>query len=67
MSTKLYRTLYDIEALGLTIPKGSFVKLKFQSKENYYGSSWYEFLGLFSGLTKIIPDNEVVFDSYSEK
>lgn len=65
MKFKLYRTKYDIEALGLVIPANSFIKLKYTPEgDSYSGASWYEFLGLFSGLTKLIPDNEVFFDSY---
>ena len=54
----LYKTLNDIEYLGMTIPKGSLVKLKFRS-EHSEGDAWYEFLGLCSGLTKILYDDEL--------
>lgn len=65
MSRLLYRTLKPIDTLNLTIPVGSFIKLKYTPEgDSYSGSSYYEFVGLFSGLTKFIPDNEVVFDSY---
>lgn len=65
MKFKLYRTKYDIEALGLVIPANSFIKLKHTPEGDYYsGASWYEFLGVFSGLTEFIPDDEVIFDSY---
>lgn len=65
MKFKLYRTKYDIEALGLVIPANSFIKLKYTPEgDAYSGASWYEFLGIFSGLTKFIPDDEVIFDSY---
>lgn len=65
MKEKLYRTKYDIETLGLVIPANSLIKLKYTPEgDSYDGSSLYEFLGLFSGLAKFIPDNEVIFDSY---
>ena len=54
----LYKTLNDTEVLGIIIPKGSLVKLKFRS-EHSEGDAWYEFLGLYSGLTKILYDNEL--------
>lgn len=60
MRKRLYRTKRPIEALGLTIPANSFVVLKFTPSE---GDSWYEFLGIFSGLTKIMKDEDVIFDS----
>lgn len=54
-----YKTLQPIEVLGVTIPAGASVSLKFQS-EHDDESGWFEFLGLYSGLTKIIKMNEVV-------
>lgn len=62
MKQTLYRTTKPIEALGITIPKNSFVVLKHMSGGDY---GYFKFLGLFSGLTKLIHLEDVIFDSYS--
>lgn len=63
MRQKLYRTKQPITTLNLTIPAGSFAKQKFRS-EGAEDEAYYEFVGLFSGLSKILKDDEVIFDSY---
>jgi len=55
---KFYKTLKPVETLGIVIPPNTTVILKFQSKDDTE-HGWFEFLGLYSGLTKIIKMSEV--------
>lgn len=55
---QLYKTLNPIETLGIVIPPNTTVELKFQI-EHDKEHGWFEFLGLYSGLTKIIKMDEV--------
>ena len=55
---KFYKTLKPIETLGIVIPPNTTVILKFQSKD-CTEIGWFEFLGIYSGLTEVIKMSEV--------
>ena len=56
---KLYKTLYPIKELGIVIPPNTIVSLAFLSKvDAEFG--YFEFLGGYVGLAKLISMSDVV-------
>lgn len=54
----LYKTLYPIKGLGLTIPPNTIVRLDFRTRHQpCFG--YFEFLGAYVGLTKLINMSDV--------
>ena len=54
----LYKTLYPIKGLGITIPSNTIVSLAFLSKvDTEFG--YFAFLGGYVGLTKLINMSDV--------
>ena len=54
----LYKTLYPIKGLGITIPPNTIVSLAFLSKvDTEFG--YFAFLGAYVGLTKLINMSDV--------
>ena len=54
----LYKTLYPIKGLGITIPPNTIVRLAFLSKvDTEFG--YFAFLGNYVGLTKLINMSDV--------
>ena len=55
----LYKTLYPIKELGITIPPNTIVRLAFLSKvETEFG--YFAFIGAYEGLTKLINMSDVI-------
>ena len=54
----LYKTLYPIKELGITIPPNTIVRLAFQTRHQpCFG--YFAFLGAYVGLTKLINMSDV--------